>query len=246
MPDAAFLAIAGVVFFVGGFVKGAIGLGLPTVVMGLLSIMVAPAQAAAVLVIPAIATNVWQMLAGPAFFALWRRLATMMLGVAVGTFATIGFITGAGAWTTAALGAVLALYGALGFVPARFHVRPQAERWASPVVGLVNGAVSGATGVFVVPGVPYLDSLRMDRETLIQAIGIHAFTCPLILALALLTRGELSTGAAATGAAALLPALAGMYAGQRLRLRLDAVTFRRWFFAGLVGLGGYMAFRSLA
>lgn len=245
MPDAVLLALIGGIFFLGGFVKGAIGLGLPTVVMGLLSIIMAPAQAAAMLVIPAVATNIWQMLAGRGFLALARRLAPMMLGVAVGTFATIGFMTGAGAWATAALGAVLALYGVLGFMPRRFHVRPGAEKWASPVVGLVNGAVSGTTGVFVVPGVPYLDSLRMEREKLIQAIGIHAFCCPLILGIALLARGQLPAASAGTGAAALLPAFVGMYAGQRLRLRVDAVTFRRCFFAGLIGLGGYMVVRSL-
>ncbi len=238
MPEAGFVALIGGIFFLGGFVKGAIGLGLPTVVMGLMSITMAPAQAAAILVIPAIATNIWQM-SGPAFFALWRRLATMMLGVAVGTFATVGLLTGASHWATAALGAVLALYGALGFFPARFSVKPAAERWLSPGVGLVNGAVAGTTGVFVVPGVPYLDSMRMEKETLIQAIGIHAFTCPLILGIALLRRGG-------TGAAALIPALAGMYAGQRLRLRLDAATFRHWFFAGLIGLGGYMVVRGLS
>ena len=245
MGDAAFLAVVGAIFFAGGFVKGAIGLGLPTVVMGMLSITMPPAQAAAMLVIPAVATNIWQMLAGPSFLALVKRLAPMILGVAVGTFATIGFITGAGAWATAALGAVLALYGVLGFMPRRFHVRPENEKWASPVVGLVNGAVSGTTGVFVVPGVPYLDSLRMEREKLIQAIGIHAFCCPLILGTALFMRGQLPAGAAGTGAAALVPALVGMYAGQRLRLRLDAATFRRWFFAGLIGLGGYMVLRTL-
>jgi uncharacterized membrane protein YfcA len=245
VPDNAFLVLVGGIFFLGGFVKGAIGLGLPTVVMGLLSIMMAPAQAAAMLVIPAIATNIWQMLAGPAFLELVRRLAPMMLGVALGTFATIGLLTGAGPWATAALGLVLALYGVLGFMPRRFHVRPESERWASPVVGLVNGAVSGATGVFVVPGVPYLDALRMEREKLIQAIGIHAFCCPLILGIALLGRDQLPAAAAGTGAAAILPALAGMYAGQRLRLRLDAATFRRWFFAGLIGLGAYMVLRNL-
>ena len=36
MPDAAFVAVLCGVFFLGGFVKGVIGLGLPTVAMGLL------------------------------------------------------------------------------------------------------------------------------------------------------------------------------------------------------------------
>jgi uncharacterized membrane protein YfcA len=246
MPESAFLALVGAVFLLGGFVKGAIGLGLPTVVMGLLSILVPPAQAAAMLVIPAIVTNIWQMFSGPAFLTLAKRMATMMLGVAIGTFATIGLLTGASHWAAAALGLVLAAYGALGFFPRRFSVKPAAERWLSPAIGVVNGAVSGTTGIFVVPGVPYLDSLRMERENLIQAIGIHAFTCPLILAIALVTRGQLPAEAAATGAAALLPALAGMYVGQRLRRRLHPDVFRRWFFAGLIGLGGYMLLRNVS
>jgi uncharacterized membrane protein YfcA len=36
-----------------------------------------------------------------------------------------------------------------------------------------------------------------------------------------------------------------MYAGQRLRGRLHPDVFRRWFFAGLVALGGYMVVRNL-
>jgi uncharacterized membrane protein YfcA len=36
-----------------------------------------------------------------------------------------------------------------------------------------------------------------------------------------------------------------MYAGQRVRGRLRPEIFRRCFFAGLIGLGGYMVARSL-
>jgi uncharacterized membrane protein YfcA len=44
---------------------------------------------------------------------------------------------------------------------------------------------------------------------------------------------------------ALFPALAGMYIGMKLRRRLAAATFMRWFFVALIALGGYMAARSL-
>ena len=47
-----------------GFVKGAIGLGLPTVSIGLLGLMMTPAQAAAIMVAPALITNVWQASVG--------------------------------------------------------------------------------------------------------------------------------------------------------------------------------------
>ncbi len=57
-----------------GFVKGVLGLGLPTVSMGLLAVAMTPGQAAATLVVPSLATNVWQMVAGPHFRALVKRL----------------------------------------------------------------------------------------------------------------------------------------------------------------------------
>jgi hypothetical protein len=47
-------------FLLAGFVKGVIGLGLPTVSIGLLGLLVSPAQAAAILVVPSLITNVWQ------------------------------------------------------------------------------------------------------------------------------------------------------------------------------------------
>ena len=245
MPDAAFVAVMCVVFLLGGFVKGVIGLGLPTVAMGLLSIAMPPAQAAATIVIPAVATNLWQILAGPALLALARRFALMMLATVAGTFATVEFLTQSTKLATAALGGVLVAYGLLGFFPGRLEIAPRVERWLAAPVGLATGLINGATGVFVIPSLPYLSSLKLEREELIQVIGIHAFVCPVALGCALALHGEFRTGIAASSIIALLPALAGMYAGQHLRRRLNPEAFRRWFFAGLIGLGGYMVARSV-
>jgi uncharacterized membrane protein YfcA len=238
---AAFIVAA---FLFAGFIKGAVGVGLPTVVMGLLSIVMAPAQAAALMVLPALATNLWQMAAGPALGRLVRRFATLIAGVFVGTFATIGFLTQTTSAAGAALGIVLAAYGAYGLLAARFQVAAAAERWLSPLVGLVTGMVSGATGVFVIPSLPYLTSLRMNAEELVQSIGIMAFTCPLALTAALLFHGRYGADVAGASFLALFPALAGMYVGQRIRRRLPAAVFMRWFFAALIVLGGYMFLRS--
>ena len=240
------LVVIAAAFLFAGFIKGAIGVGLPTVVMGLLSIVMPPAQAAGLMVLPAIATNIWQMAAGPALAALLRRFAWLIVGVFAGTFATIGFMTRTGAYAQAALGAVLAAYGAYGLLAKRFEVQPAAERWLSPLVGLVTGCLSGATGVFVIPTVPYLTSLKnINSEELVQSIGILAFVCPLALGLALAVNGQYRADVAGTSFLALFPALAGMYIGMRLRRRLAAAVFMKWFFAGLIALGGYMCVRSV-
>ena len=81
-------------FLVAGLVKGVIGLGLPAIAVGLLSLAMTPAEAAALLVVPSLATNIWQLAAGPSFSALARRLLPMMLGVCLGTWAGSGLLTG--------------------------------------------------------------------------------------------------------------------------------------------------------
>src|SRR5215510_667573 len=133
------LALAGfiaAVFLLAGGVKGVLGLGLPTVGMGLLSILMTPAQAAAILVIPALVTNIWQVALGPALVALVRRFALMILATAIGTFSTVEFLTGSSQpAATAALGLVLAAYGIYGLAGRQLEIRPSAERWLSPLVG---------------------------------------------------------------------------------------------------------------
>ena len=59
------LLFVGAVFFLAGFVKGVIGLGLPTIAMGLLAITMPPVEAAGLLILPSLLTNAWQMVAGP-------------------------------------------------------------------------------------------------------------------------------------------------------------------------------------
>src|SRR5579862_6722432 len=75
------------IFLVAGFVKGALGLGLPTIAMAFLTLMMPPAAAATVLILPSFVTNVWQ-LAGPQLGALLRRLWPMQLAGALATVAT--------------------------------------------------------------------------------------------------------------------------------------------------------------
>jgi len=244
VAEGAPLVFIGVAFLLAGFIKGAIGVGLPTVVMGLLSIVMPPAQAAALMVMPALATNIWQMAAGPTLLALLRRYAWLIVAVFAGTFTTIGLMTRTGAFAQAALGAVLAAYGAYGLFARRFQVARASERWLSPLIGFITGTLSGATGVFVIPTVPYLTSLKMTSEELVQSIGVLAFVCPLALGLALAVHGQYRAELAGTSFLALFPALAGMYIGMRLRRRLAAAVFMRWFFAGLIALGGYMFLRS--
>jgi uncharacterized membrane protein YfcA len=247
MSEFALAVFIAVVFLLAGGIKGVLGLGLPTVSMGLLSIVMTPAQAAGILVIPALVTNIWQVASGSGVLALLRRFALMIVATVIGTFSTVEFLTTSSASAaTGALGAVLAAYGIYGLVGTDLQIRPRWERWLSPLVGFVTGMLNGATGVFVIPTAPYLTSLRLDKEELVQAVGINAFICPLALAAALMVHGELRFEVAGSWMVALVFSLVGMYVGQVVRQRTSEQVFRRTFFIGLLALGTYMCFRGLA
>ena len=239
-------AVATLTFLLAGFVKGVIGLGLPTVSMGLLTLVMAPAKAASLLIVPSFVTNVWQLAAGPSFRRLAYRLWPMLAGVILGTLAGTGLLTGSHAGQAAvALGLLLMLYAGLGLTSMRFAVAPTAEWWLGPLIGALTGLVTAATGVFVIPAVPYLGALNLGKEEMIQALGLSFTVSTIALAATLAAGGAFALGDIGASTAALAPALLGLAAGGALRGRFSERTFRRVFFGGLLVLGAHLASRAL-
>lgn len=233
--------LVGATFLLAGIVKGVIGMGLPTVAMGVLAVALTPAEAAALLLIPSFVTNVWQLLAGPSFGALARRLWPMMVGVVAGTVAGAGVLASDTAGiASVTLGSALVLYATVGLAGLRIAIPPRQEPWLGPLIGLSTGFVTGATGVFVIPAVPYLQGIGLEKDDLVQALGLSFTVSTVALAFGLLSVGAWQSGTAGLSLLALAPALLGMQLGQRLRKRIAATRFRRMFFAGLLLLGLYL------
>lgn len=231
------LAVLGV-FLLAGFVKGCIGLGMPTVAVGLLSMAMPAPEAAALLVVPAIITNIWQMASGGHFRALLRRLAALLLSICLGTALGVWGLSGVSdAGASHLLGAALLCYAAIGLSPLKLRVPPRQEGWLGAVCGTVTGLITAVTGVFVLPSVPYLQALGLDRNALVQAMGISFMVSTLAMAGGLAYGGVLGASEMGASVLALAPALLGMWAGQSLRQRISEKTFKRGFFIALALLG---------
>jgi len=240
-------AFGAVAFFFAGLAKGVSGLGLPTVGIGLLSIAMPPARAAVLMVVPALITNIWQMLIGPGLWQLVRRLWLMQVGVCLGVWAGAGFMTGPKSeFASVALGIALIVYAATGLMKAHVpRVPAKTEWWLGTLVGGATGLITAATGVFVIPAVPYLQALRLPREAFGKALGLSFTVSTVALAFSLGASGTLDRSSAAYSLLALMPALVGMAAGQRLIRLMRPETFQRWFFSGLLLLGAHLAIRGI-
>ncbi len=226
------------IFIFAGLVKGVTGMGLPTVAMGLLGMFMPLPIAAALLVIPSFVTNVLQFFTGPSVRQIISRLWLMMLLILAGTVAASSLLISINpAWSAFGLGVALIIYAAFALVSPSFTVSEAREKWLSPIIGGVTGVITGATGVFVMPAVPFLQSLRFSKDELVQALGLSFTVSTVALAAGLYFHDAYRVEQFSLSFLSIFPALAGMWLGQKVRVRISARLFRKCFLLLLIVLG---------
>jgi uncharacterized membrane protein YfcA len=236
------LFLIAAVFLLAGFVKGVLGLGLPTVSMGLLVVAMQPSRALAIVIAPAIITNIWQTFGGPYLRDIVRRLWPLMLCTVIGSLMSAGAMTGPYArYGTIALGVLLVSYAVIGLTQLRLRVAPRNEKWVGGVVGLITGVISASTGVQVIPSVPFIQAIGMEKDELVQALGVFFTVATLALSVNVSAAGLLNGTTAILGGIALACSFAGMFVGQNVRAKMPTEAFRRWFLIGMILLGIYLA-----
>jgi uncharacterized membrane protein YfcA len=237
-PLLIFIAAA---FLLAGFIKGVIGLGLPTVSMGLLAVTMPPGQAIAIVILPAILTNIWQTFVGPYLRDILKRLWPLMVFTIIGSWLNAGMLTGPYArYGTVVLGILLVIYAVIGLSKFKLRVARRNEKWIGGIVGLTTGLISAATGVQVIPSMPYMQAIGMEKDELVQALGVFFTVAALALAFNLTNSGLFTASNLLPGAVAMACSFIGMFIGQAVRSRLEPETFRRWFLISMILLGIYL------
>ena len=232
--DYELITLLALTFFLAGTIEGIAGLGLPTVSLGILSLVLDLETAMALLLVPSFTTNLWQAFSGGSIGILLRRRwpfllpATVTVWLGAALFAQIQ-----PHWLEAILGLLLLLYAIAGLTGFRPPLRNAYERPVGVLCGMVNGALNGLTGSFVFPGMMFLQALRHNRHQFVQSMGI-LFT---LSTLALQGHGRLAPSLSLSSALGLLPALIDMLIGSHIRLLLIEAQFRRVFFACVLCLG---------
>jgi uncharacterized membrane protein YfcA len=239
-----------VVFVLAGFVKGVVGVGMPTVAVGLLTASIGLQPALALMAIPTIVTNIWQGFAGPHLRSLTKRLWTYMASATLFTCMGVAMLV----WLDhpllpLVLAISLILYGTAALMKFRMITKANQEIWMSPGFGALNGILMGLTGSGTVPGVFYFDSLKLSRDEMVQAMGLLflAITTALAATLAILSSdtGAIDSRYLLLSALCVVPAIAGIGIGTRVRHRLSEVRFRQVLYLAFIAMGIVIAARTL-
>jgi hypothetical protein len=236
-----------VTFLVAGTVKGVVGMGFPAVSLALLTLSFGLEEAMALMIVPSLLTNVMQAATGGALVALLQRLWPLLVMILAGVwFGTWGLSLSNPDLLAVLLGAMILAYGVYGLATPQLPELVRHERPVSAAVGFLNGIVTGLVGTFFMPAVPYLQTLRLKRDNMVQAMGLVFLTSTAGLGLSLSGFGIMTDSTAVWSLAGTVPAIAGMIAGARIRRRLDERRFRQILLVTLMALGAAIMLRALS
>ncbi len=230
LPPGVFAAALAVTMLA-ALVKGMVGFAMPMVMMAGLSAMMPPQLALAGLILPTLATNLGQALrdglpaARASARARWRFLAaTTALVPLSALFAAevprAPFLLLLG--VPIAAYAVLLLAGRSLAIPLGHRARAE---WG---LGVVGGLYGGISGIWGPPLLVYLLSTGAGRDETVRAQGVVFLLGAVALMGGHLASGLLDARTAAFSAALVLPAMAGLWIGNRIAARVDAARVRFW------------------
>jgi len=240
------IALIGLTFILAGLVKGVIGLGLPTVSLAILTTSFGLIPAIGLMIVPSLITNLWQTIAGGELIKIAKRFWPMMFAVVVGIWVGGNFLVAINTkFLTMLLGVLLSVYSLIGLTSYQISVPEKSVIFLSPFIGGISGILTGLTGTYVVPSVLFLQSIKLDRSTLIQTMGMLFTVSTITLAIVLDHNKLYSIDTGTYSLAGVVPALIGMAIGKKIRKKISGKVFTNVFFTSLLILGVYISGRAL-
>ncbi|MEM9782759.1 MAG: sulfite exporter TauE/SafE family protein [Pseudomonadota bacterium] len=229
-------------FLAGGLVKGALGFGLPLVVVS-----TAPIFVSVDIVLIANATvmpfsNTLQIVQSGRVAASISRfrllyialILTLPFGVALGSVISTGMLT-------VVLGVVVMAFTALQALSPRLQIRPDLERPFGAATGALAGIIGGLTTVNGPIMTLFAVGLGVERRMMVSMQGLAYLITGLILAVGYAGIGLIDGSRLATGLICIAPAFLGMWVGNRLAQRLPQAVFRQVVLAVLFVAGANLA-----
>lgn len=240
------LIIAILAFALGGTVKGAIGAGSPVLVIPVLAMLYDVKLAVAVMMVPNLVTNIWQ---------LWRYRKSLLPKRLVWYFALAGGTgAGCGSWILATLPQSLLSLTLAATVLAYVIFRLVKTNWVlsyinadklSIPVGAIAGILQGSTGISAPVSVTFFNALQLQRPVFIASIAVYFIAMTVVQIPALISLDILTMQRFLLGFAALVPMVLCMPLGELLAKRFNRHTFDRALLVLLVCLALKLAYDGL-
>ena len=246
MPDAGTVFCSVAVVLVAAFLKGIVGFGFPTTSTTVLALFVDVKTAIALVIVPNIVMDGYQMLRRGQLLATARRLCFVLVAGACGIVLGTKLLVMLPAWVaTLVLGLFTLAFVALNATAFSPRLAPRWERPLGPVAGLVSGVVGGLTNTPGTALVMFFYALGLPKEEFLRSIALSFVALKVVQLGAVSHFGLMSWGLLQLSLGLTAVALAGFYIGLRVQDRLDQRRFNRAVLVFLGATGLWLVYRSL-
>jgi hypothetical protein len=234
-------------FAAGGVLKGAIGAGVPVIVVPIMALYHGVPFAVAVFALPSLLSNGWQAWRYRADLLPARFLLLLTAGAGLG--AAVGSVILAALPPEVLTGVVAAttlLYVAFRLArPDWVLDRRLADRLVLPA-GFTAGIMQGAAGISAPVSITFINAMRLPREAFIATISVFFLSMSAVQIPALWSLGILTPDRLGLSLAACVPLFGGMPLGDRLARYMARETFDRIVMALLVVIAARLAWAAFA
>lgn len=237
MPEPIFIFVI-FALMLSAFIKGSLGLGFSTIGLAILANVIELKTAISIVVLPSLLANVIVMLDAGNFKISITRFFTMILMAIPGM--ALGFELlrqNDNSISVSVLAIVLIIYGCWGWVNHHFKIDDKYIPRLNPVVGFISGIVNGATGSQIFPIMPYLLSLNISKDVLVQTINLSFTLNSLIMLCFLYSMNTLDTDSIFTYSLGIIPVAIGVWLGGKVRRKIPEERFKRIVMVLIVSLG---------
>ncbi|MFT5720139.1 MAG: putative membrane protein YfcA [Motiliproteus sp.] len=221
-----------------GVVKGTVGVGFPVVAMSMLTVFLDPKEAIGLVALPVLATNAWQAFKGRnhavVLIRFWPVIVTILLGTWAGSFAVAEVDADV---LLAVIGIVAVMFSIISFLHPTLAISNKSEKWVGPLTGMSAGVMGGLTTVHGPPIIMYLTALGLKKDEFVSTIGLIWFCGSIPMVLTYAYKGILGPAEAAWSSVALIPIFAGLFLGEKIRVKIDQKLFKNVLILVLLVLG---------
>ena len=233
-------------YAVASVIKGLTGIGFSTSCLPIMALHLDLKVAIPLVIVPSIVSNLTIMIQagsfGEAIRRFWPLYAASIPGLLIGLNILIAINVDI---AKAILGLVLVLYALLTLANTPYSLPEIVERKLKIPVGFLTGFINGLTGSQVMPVLPYLMSLDLEKNSFVQAINISFTLSSLIMLISMQHLGYLSQNLLITAITSLLPVLAIVYVSGRIRRHLPQILYRRLVLIFLLIIGLIITVKSI-
>ncbi len=231
--------------FLGGIVKGSVGIGMSMFSVPLIAFILPPTKAMMLLCFPVIVTNFIQMdiKRGVSNYRFFPMFMTLFLGIIIGGKLILSLNLKTISILIALTIIIFTLFNFLGLNLK--WLKPKYEKIISIFIGFFSGILGGLSTFYAPPIITFLVSLNLAKENFIRTTATMYFLASIPLYSSLIFHGLGNFYDLLVSLIITAPALLGQYFGTKIRLRLSNAIFRKAILVILIVIGFSLLIKNL-